>query len=291
MKMGRNAVILVDKGEGITSFDCLGRIKRSVNKKTGHCGTLDKFAHGLMIVLCGSYTHLVPAFMGLDKTYEAVIRFGQMTDTLDPEGEVVETSPVPSEEVVRTAVSRLVGEQYQVPPVYSAIHVNGMRSYQMARSGNEEPDLKPRLVNIYSAQILSWEAPLLKIRLDVSKGTYIRSIARDLGHMSNSCAYVEALYRTKIGPFDVSEAVRYDDMDALGNITEGRELVERLPGCVTVSVNDVEAFKASNGYVKHSVRERLPEDCRYAFLTHDGRPVCVWSQDEGRIICQVRDGE
>ena len=95
--MGRNAIILVDKGEGITSFDCLGRIKRNVNKKTGHCGTLDKFAHGLMIVLCGSYTHMVPAFMGLDKTYEAVIEFGRMTDTLDPEGEVIETSPVPSE--------------------------------------------------------------------------------------------------------------------------------------------------------------------------------------------------
>lgn len=291
MKMGRNAVILVDKGEGITSFDCLGRIKRTVNKKTGHCGTLDKFAHGLMIVLCGSYTHLVPAFMGLDKTYEAVIRFGRMTDTLDPEGEVVETSPVPSEEVVRSAVSRLVGQQYQVPPVYSAIHVNGRRSYQMARSGNGEPDLRPRLVNIYSAQIISWEAPLLKIRLDVSKGTYIRSFARDLGHMSNSCAYVESLYRTKIGPFDVCESVRYDDMEALGSISEGRGFVERLPGCVTVSISDIEAFKAANGYVKHSVRERLPEGCRYAFLTHGGRPVCVWSQEEGRIICQVRDGE
>ncbi|MBQ4501809.1 MAG: tRNA pseudouridine(55) synthase TruB, partial [Spirochaetales bacterium] len=130
--MGRNAVILVDKGEGITSFDCLGRIKRNVNKKTGHCGTLDKFAHGLMIVLCGSYTHMVPAFMGLDKTYEAEIEFGRMTDTLDPEGEVVETSPVPSEEVILSAVRRLTGVQMQLPPVYSAIHVNGKRSYQMA---------------------------------------------------------------------------------------------------------------------------------------------------------------
>ena len=291
MKMGRNAVILVDKGEGITSFDCLGRIKRTVNRKTGHCGTLDRFAHGLMIVLCGSYTHLVPAFTGLDKTYEAVIRFGIMTDTLDPEGEVVETSPVPSEEVVRSAVARLTGLQYQVPPVYSAIHVNGKRSYQMARSGNAEPELRPRLVNIYSAQIISWEAPLLKIRLDVSKGTYIRSFARDLGHMSNSCAYVESLYRTKIGPFDISESVRYDDMEALDSITEGRELVGRLPGCVTVTVNDIEAFKASNGYVKHSVRDRIPAGSRYAFLMHDGKPVCVWSQEELKIICQVRDGE
>ena len=291
MTTGRNAVILVDKGEGITSFDCLGRIKRTVNRKTGHCGTLDKFAHGLMIVLCGSYTHLVPAFMGLDKTYEAVIRFGTMTDTLDPEGEVVETSPVPSEQAVRSAVARLVGQQYQVPPVYSAIHVDGKRSYRMARSGNTQPELRPRLVNIYSAQVLSWEAPLLRIRLDVSKGTYIRAFARDLGHMSNSCAFVESLYRTKIGPFDVSEAVRYDDMQALESIPEGRGLVGRLPGCVTVDIGDAEAFKASNGYVKHSVRDRIPEGSRYAFLMHDGRPVCVWSQEEGRIICQVRDGQ
>ncbi|MBQ7728812.1 MAG: tRNA pseudouridine(55) synthase TruB [Spirochaetales bacterium] len=285
--MGRNAVILVDKGEGITSFDCLGRIKRNVNKKTGHCGTLDKFAHGLMIVLCGSYTHMVPAFMGLDKTYEAEIEFGRMTDTLDPEGEVVETSPVPSEEVILSAVRRLTGVQMQLPPVYSAIHVNGKRSYQMARSGASEVDLTPRLINIYSAEVLSWKSPVLTIRLHVSKGTYIRSFARDLGHMCFSSAFVRTLYRTQIGPFRVEDAVRYDDEDALKLIPEGRELISMLPGSREIEINDIEAFKAANGYVKHSVRERIAEGTTFAILMHDGEPVCVYSLNDNKIICQV----
>jgi len=285
--MGRNAVILVDKGEGITSFDCLGRIKRNVNKKTGHCGTLDKFAHGLMIVLCGSYTHMVPAFMGLDKTYEAEIEFGRMTDTLDPEGEVVETSPVPSEEVILSAVRRLTGVQMQLPPVYSAIHVNGKRSYQMARSGASDVDLTPRLINIYSAEVLSWKSPVLTIRLHVSKGTYIRSFARDLGHMCFSSAFVRTLYRTQIGPFRVEDAVRYDDEDALKLIPEGRELISMLPGSREIEINDIEAFKAANGYVKHSVRERIAEGTTFAILMHYGEPVCVYSLNDNKIICQV----
>lgn len=285
--MGRNAVILVDKGEGITSFDCLGRIKRNVNKKTGHCGTLDKFAHGLMIVLCGSYTHMVPAFMGLDKTYEAEIEFGRMTDTLDPEGEVVETSPVPSEEVILSAVRRLTGVQMQLPPVYSAIHVNGKRSYQMARSGASDVDLTPRLINIYSAEVLSWKSPVLTIRLHVSKGTYIRSFARDLGHMCFSSAFVRTLYRTQIGPFRVEDAVRYDDEVALKGIPEGRELISMLPGAKEIEINDIEAFKAANGYVKHSVRERIAEGTAFAILMHDGEPVCVYSLSDNKIICQV----
>ena len=287
--MGRNAVILVDKGEGITSFDCLGRIKRNVNKKTGHCGTLDKFAHGLMIVLCGSYTHMVPAFMGLDKTYEAVIEFGRMTDTLDPEGEVIETSPVPSEEVVISAVKRLLGEQMQLPPVYSAIHVNGKRSYQMARAGASDVGLSPRLINIYSAQVLSWEAPFLTVRLHVSKGTYIRSYARDLGHMCSSSAYVKSLYRTQIGPFRVEDAVRFDDENALACIPEGREYLRMLPGSIEIEINATEAFKAANGYVKHSVRDRIPAGSTYAILMNDGSPVCVYSIKDNKIICQVRN--
>ena len=287
--MGRNAIILVDKGEGITSFDCLGRIKRNVNKKTGHCGTLDKFAHGLMIVLCGSYTHMVPAFMGLDKTYEAVIEFGRMTDTLDPEGEVIETSPVPSEEVVISAVRRLTGEQMQLPPVYSAIHVNGKRSYQMARAGASDVGLSPRLINIYSAQVLLWEAPFLTVRLHVSKGTYIRSFARDLGHMCSSSAYVKSLYRTQIGPFRVEDAVGFDDENALASIPEGREFLRMLPGSIEVEIDETEAFKAANGYVKGSVKDRIPSGSSYAILMNGGSPVCVYSIRENKIICQVHN--
>ncbi len=284
--MGRSAVILVDKGEGITSFDCLGRIKHKVNRKTGHCGTLDRFAHGLVVVLCGTYTHLVPAFMGLDKTYEAVIEFGRMTDTLDPEGEVLETGSIPEENTIREAVEALKGQILQIPPIYSAIHVNGRRSYQMARSG-EEIELTPRPVTIYTAEILSWEAPLLRIRLEVSKGTYIRSYARDLGHACGSCAYVKELYRTKIGPFSVDEAIRYDDTEAMQSLSDGLGLVSRLPGFVTEEIDEEEAFKASNGYVLPAIRKRLPKDCSFAMLENQGKPVCIYTPSERKILCQL----
>ncbi len=289
--MSRNAVMLVDKGEGITSFDCLNRIKREVNRKTGHCGTLDKFAHGLMIVLSGCYTHMVPAFMGLDKTYEATIEFGRMTATLDPEGDVMETGPIPSEQTVRDAVSSLVGPLKQVPPAYSAIHVNGKRSYQLARTGDERLTLPPRDVVIHDAQLLSWEAPFLKVRLHVSKGTYVRAYARDLGHLCGSCAYVKGLYRTKIGPFSVEEAFSHDDVDALKTLGDGSDILHRLEGSVDVDLDETEAFKASNGYVMGEVRRRIPEGSSFAFLRREGRTMCIYSVKEGKILCQVRDAD
>lgn len=288
---GRNAVLLVDKAEGITSFDCLSRIKSNVNRKTGHCGTLDKFAHGLLVVLCGCYTHMVPAFMGLDKTYEAVVEFGKMTDTLDPEGQVLETASVPSEEAVRRAVAEMVGPMDQVPPVYSAIHVNGKRSYQMARDGKTEPHLEARPIVIHSAEILSWQAPFLSVRLHVSKGTYIRSYARDIGRACGSCAYVKSLYRTKIGPFSVEEAFRFDDEASMSMPLGAEELLSRLPGCMSLEISDAEAFKAANGYLMPSVKKALDPDASFVLLKNAGKTICIYSVREGRIMCQVRNDD
>lgn len=311
MACGKNAVILINKGPGITSFDCLGKVKRLVNKKTGHCGTLDKFAQGLLIVLCGSYTHLVPAFMGLDKTYEAVIEFGKSTDTLDPEGAVIETAPVPSLEVVSSCVSSLVGSLKQIPPAYSAIHINGKRSYQMARSMKEEGQLSELLpsrpIFIHEASIISYSAPYLRVRLHVSKGTYVRAYARDLGHLCGSCAYVKELYRTAIGPFSVDEAIDFDDCEALGNVGSGFDFVKRIPGTVCVEVTDAEAFRISNGNVPKSALLRVGEHTElgepgelgelgelgaigepvFAVFMNNGSPVSIYSLKEKKIICQV----
>lgn len=294
--MSKNAIILVNKSQGITSFDCLGRIKRLVNKKTGHCGTLDKFAHGLMIVLCGSYTKLVPAFMGMNKTYEAVIEFGRSTDTLDPEGTVIEIGKIPDFETVQNAVNKLVGPLNQIPPAYSAIHVNGKRVYQMARANEEIPILKPRPVFIHEATILSYEAPFLKIKLHVSKGTYVRSYARDLGHLCNSCAYVKELYRTSIGPFNVDDAISYDDEASLKAISLAKEskfdLLSKLDGTVFVQTSDEESFKLKNGAVPQSVIKRLPNENKgFAIFTNSGRAFCIYSLKEKKIICQIREDE
>ncbi len=288
--MPKDALLLVDKPQGITSFDCLGKIKRNLNRKTGHCGTLDKFAHGLMIVLCGCYTHLVPVFMGMDKVYEALIEFGKSTSTLDPEGQITEQEQVPDEQTVRRVVGSYLGNQIQIPPIYSAIHVNGKRSYDLARSG-EAVELKGREVTIHSAEILNWEAPFLKVRLHVSKGTYIRSYARDIGHMCGSCAYVKELYRTKIGPFRVDEAFPYDDVDSMAGYGGGEELLRRLEGCIELEVSDEEAFRASNGYIMASVLDRIPKDASFAIIKGSVETVCIYSVKEGHIICQVRHGK
>lgn len=220
-----NTIVLIDKKAGVTSFGCLNTVKRFVNKKTGHCGTLDKFATGLLIACCGKYTKKVPSFMGMDKTYEATIEFGKETDTLDPEGEVICTGEIPSIETIREKVASLTGNIMQVPPVYSALHVNGKRSYELVRNGREV-ELEARPVTIKNAQILDWNAPFLKIRLEVSKGTYIRSYARDLGKLCSSCAYVTQLCRTKIGPFELAMALPCDDGQALAEC--GEEEAEKL---------------------------------------------------------------
>lgn len=218
-----NTIVLINKPEGVTSFKCLNDIKRVVNKKTGHCGTLDKFASGLMIALCGKYTKLNEKFMGLDKTYLAKIEFGKETETLDPEGQVIATAEVPSIDVIKSNVERLVGEIDQIPPVYSALHVNGKRSYDLARKG-VEVKLEPRKVKIYSAEIISFNAPYLQIRLHVSKGTYIRSYARDLGLICNSKGYLVELKRESIGPFSLEDAIDANDTENLSQLNEENAL-------------------------------------------------------------------
>lgn len=294
---GKNAVILLNKASGITSFDCLGKVKRIVNKKTGHCGTLDKFAHGLLIVLCGSYTHLVNAFMGMDKTYEAIIEFGKSTDTLDPEGAVFETGKVPCFEVVSAVVQSMVGPLMQVPPAYSAIHVNGKRCYQVARSMKESAQviegLPPRPITIHEATIISYNAPYLHVRLRVSKGTYIRSYARDLGHRCRSCAYVKELYRTAIGPFNVEEAIPYNDISKLTAIGSGPDnfgfnFIKQIPGTFCVDVSSEEAFRLSNGSVSKTVLSKVPDGAFFAVFMHSNTPVCMYSVKEKKIICQFK---
>ncbi len=228
-KPKKNAIILLNKAEGITSFSALGFVKRNVNRKTGHTGTLDKFAGGLIIALSGKYTKYNDIFMGLDKTYIAEIEFGKETDTLDPEGALTDTKAVPDISLIKEKVASYVGIIEQTPPAYSAVHVNGRRSYEIARSGDEVL-LSPRYVSIYNVEIIDWTSPFLTVRLHVSKGTYVRSYARDLGRLCSSCAYVRKLKRTQIGPFVLENAIDYNDVNALSEANEedAETLLEKL---------------------------------------------------------------
>jgi tRNA pseudouridine55 synthase len=240
-------ILFLDKPEGITSFQSLGAVKKYFHtKKVGHTGTLDKFARGLMIVLVGKMTRLNPIFTGMDKTYEGVIRFGEETDTLDPEGEICHRASVPSLSLLEERLTQFLGPIEQVPPLYSAIHVNGKRSWRLARQG-VEVEMKPRKVRIDLFEILDWNKPDLTVRVACSSGTYIRSLARDLALSCGSRAHLSALKRTRVGDFTLHEARSPHD----NNLDEGlyslHSLLERLPFQGSMILSDEESSRVKLG--------------------------------------------
>ena len=208
-------IVLLAKQPGITSFTSLYNVKRAFNTtKVGHTGTLDNFAQGLLVVCTGRLTKLAGNIIEFDKSYKAVLRFGTETDTLDYVGSVVKTTPLPDEETVRKIVKSFVGEQEQKPPVYSAIHVDGKRASELVRKG-VEVELPSRKICVYSAEILeikkNQDGGVLACLIDfsVSKGTYIRCLARDIGEACGSAAHLIGLYRTRIGDFKIEESAGF----------------------------------------------------------------------------------
>lgn len=207
------------KKSGLTSFSSLSCIKKALHtKKVGHTGTLDSFAEGLLVVLTGSLTRLVPFFTLFDKTYEAVISFGEETDTLDPSGSVIRSAPLPDSADFEKSLSAFCGNIMQSPPAYSAIHVNGKRASELAREGRLE-SLPERPVTVFKNEILETRlTPENKVRyarvlFHVSKGTYIRSLARDIALNCNSAAYLIGLKRTKVGCFSLENAAFFEDLE------------------------------------------------------------------------------
>lgn len=233
---GTQGILLVDKQPGITSFDALSSIKRSLQtRRVGHCGTLDKFAEGLLIVLVGRSTRLVPWFTALDKRYIARICFGIETSSLDPEGEEIARGPIPNEKDVFEILPAFSGQIMQRPPAYSAIHIDGKRAWQLAREGREVL-IKERPVHIHAIELLDWQSPYAIISVHCSSGTYIRSLARDIGLALGTRAYVQALARESIADFARKDATvcsgpeeKNDEADspAAGKANSGTEMAEK----------------------------------------------------------------
>jgi tRNA pseudouridine55 synthase len=192
----RPGVLLVDKPAGPTSHDIVARVRREHHQKTGHAGTLDPFATGLLIVLIGrEATRLQRLFMELPKTYQAVARFGAVSTTGDPDGEITQTGDVPSD-----PLKLPTGPLRQRPPAYSAVKIGGVRAYRLARRG-EEVEMPERDVTVHRFDLLWREGDRAGFEIECSSGTYVRSLIADLGD-----AYTEELRRAAIGPFDVAEA-------------------------------------------------------------------------------------
>ncbi|MDR0389080.1 MAG: tRNA pseudouridine(55) synthase TruB [Spirochaetaceae bacterium] len=205
--------ILLNKKPGIASFDSLGRIKRALETgKVGHAGTLDSFAQGLLIVLVGRATRLASWFSDSVKSYRGTILFGEETATLDGEGEVIARAEPPSRQALEKALPDFSGDILQAPPAYSALHIKGERAYALARRG-VEPVMEKRPVTVYELTLDAYESPLGEITVRCSKGTYIRSLARDLALAAGSRGRLVSLTRTAIGGFSLDDALCFDGDD------------------------------------------------------------------------------
>lgn len=208
-----DAVILVDKPAGITSFGVVARIRRRLSEqlgkkaKVGHTGTLDPFATGLMIIVTGVECRNAQLYSKLDKVYEATITLGQASTTGDPEGEITPVSDiVPTQEQVVAALAQFTGEITQTPPMYSAIKINGRRAYDLARKG-EVVEMPARQVTVYSLELIDYTYPNLTIRTHVSSGTYIRTLAEEIGATLGTGAYCSSLRRTAVSEWGVDGAL------------------------------------------------------------------------------------
>jgi len=208
-----HGLLVLDKPGGMTSRDALDRALSWFPRgtKAGHTGTLDPLATGVLVVCLGSATRLTEYVQDMSKTYRAGVRLGARSDTDDADGTVepVAAAVPPERAALETALRGFVGDIEQVPPAYSAAKVSGRRAYDLARRGREV-SLDARQVRIYGIDIIAYEYPRLDIEVRCGKGTYIRSLARDLGERLGCGGYIETLRRTRVGPFGVAEAVSLD---------------------------------------------------------------------------------
>ncbi len=216
-----NGIILIDKPANMTSFGVVARIRRVLTRqigkrvKVGHTGTLDPFATGLMILVTGTECRNAGIYTKHDKVYEATFQLGKASTTGDPEGEITdyfrpESAPKPTLDQIRTVLAQFTGEIRQRPPIFSAIKIAGRRAYDLAREG-KEIEMPERTVTVYSLDLVEYAYPELKVKARVSSGTYIRSLAVDIGEMLGTGAYCVELRRTRIADYDIADAMKLED--------------------------------------------------------------------------------
>jgi tRNA pseudouridine55 synthase len=254
-----SGVLVVDKPIGLTSHDVVQIIRRGTGiRRAGHTGTLDPRASGVLVVLIGPAVRLSEYVSASDKRYQATIHLGSSTDTYDAEGEITDEFPVDNmeEEEFDEILQQFVGEIQQTPPPYSAVKVKGRKAYEMAREG-EEVDLEPRTINVYSLEVLEWAPPEAVIDVFCSSGTYVRSLANDLGQALGTGAHLIGLRRTRSGRFTLRDAIplrRLQEAFEVGNWYEylipAAEALSDWP-MVELSADDVEL-------VRHG--HRIPAD-------------------------------
>ena len=249
-----DGIVLMDKNQGETSFNVVRRVRKALRiKKAGHAGTLDPFATGLLIVLLGQGTKLSPYLMSREKKYRATLRLGIQTDTYDPTGRVLGIRPVPEfdPDTIKEAALGFIGEAEQLPPIFSAVRYQGKRAYEFARRGIK-PELNKRKVTIRSLEIISVNLPDVTMVVTCSSGTYIRSLAADLGDKLGPGAHLKALRRLSVGPFCIQDALNLEKIELGQTETVLKDKIiplrDAVPHLKEVQVDETMAKKIRNGY-------------------------------------------
>jgi tRNA pseudouridine55 synthase len=279
--MPKPGLLVIDKPTGPTSHDIVNIVRRGTQiRKVGHTGTLDPYASGVLLILLGSVTRLAEYLLEVDKEYLATIRFGSATSTFDAAGRITATRPFTfREESLEAKLATFVGERLQVPPVYSAIKIGGRKAYDMARAG-EEIEMAPRKVHIYELALLRWESPNAVVRVRCSRGTYIRSIAHDIGEAMGSHAHLVSLRRIRLGPFSVERATPLEELKR--RFLEGTWEKAAMPagavleGWETVQLTAEEAKKIRNGIAVPAPRGAAG---RARAISPDGELLAVLEAD------------
>lgn len=268
----RHGFLLIDKPTGPTSHDTVSMVRRVLSEKhIGHLGTLDPLASGLLVLAVGSKAlKVIEMFKDLSKEYIAEIHFGATSTTYDADGMIEEVTmkvgvPVPDTHSIMKVISdKFAGSIEQTPPAHSAIHINGQRAYDLARKGLQ-PNMTVRQVMIDECEILSFDYPKLTVRVACSSGTYIRSLAHDLGQMLRCGAYLSALRRTKVGEWDVQNSVAPDKAN-WANVLPLKDLLTEKEG---IEINQQEAEDIRHGRTIN--REVKPD----TFAWFEGLPIAI----------------
>lgn len=282
-----HGVLVVDKPKGPTSHDVVAQVRKALKTRAvGHAGTLDPMATGVLVLAIGDATKLVPWLTADDKAYDTTIRLGAATDTLDAEGTIVGTAPVPvlTTDSLETALSIERLRTEQVPPAYSAIRIAGERAHDLARQGKLEGDLPPRAVAVRALELLGLDGEHVHVRADVAKGYFVRSLGRDLAAALGTLGHLSALRRTRSGGFTLADAVPLAEITADRLLPLATGAARALP----VSILD-EAGVRDAGFGKRISPDHLrdPHPRPSAWLDDAGRLVAIGECDEagvGRIL-------
>ncbi|MCF8473399.1 MAG: tRNA pseudouridine(55) synthase TruB [Emcibacter sp.] len=244
--------LVIDKPLGMTSTQVVGKCRFETHaKKIGHGGTLDPLATGILPIALGEATKTIPFIMDAQKTYQFTVTFGEARATDDAEGDIVATSDKrPSHQEILDILPQFIGRITQVPPIYSAVKIDGKRAYDMARAG-EVVTIKSREVDVFALDLIHYEGDKASFRLDCGKGTYVRSLSRDIAEKLGTCGYVSALRRTRVGPFDLIKSISLEKLHELGHSAPPEDwilpVVTVLDDILALAVTEEQAKLLSHG--------------------------------------------